>query len=166
MDFSFIAYVFVSIVLCLGIFSQLSNSGRTWSGVISLILFILIFVFYGIRWFRDTSSVFNYTGSWPPIINMCPDYLVYFKKGMQDTCIDLTGVAKGGSNLKPWTKEDNPQNPPADSAKYFPYTYTAGADSSRMGILCKATMEAGLTWEGITNGESCTFTTPAKVLTQ
>ena len=164
MDFSFIAYIFVCIALGFGVFTQLSNSGRTWSGIIGLILFILIFVFYGIRWFRGTSSVFNYSGSWPPIINMCPDYLVYFKNGAQDTCVDLTGVAKGGSSLKPWTKEDNPQNPPADSAKYFPYVYKPGADDVRMKLLCKSTMEAGLTWEGITNGESCTFTSSTKVL--
>lgn len=163
MDFSFIAYIFVCIAVCLGVFTQLSNSGRMWSGIISLILLVLIFVFYGIRWFRGTKSAFNYSGSWPPIINMCPDYLVYFKNGTQETCVDLTGVAKGGG-LVPWTKEDNPQNPPTDSAKYFPYTYKAGADATRLKLLCSETMKAGLTWEGITNGESCTFTDPAKVL--
>ena len=164
MDFSFIAYIFVCIAVCLGVFTQLSNSGRLWSGIICLILFILIFLFYGIRWFRGTNSAFNYSGSWPPIINMCPDYLVYFKRGNQDTCIDLTGVSKGGSSLTPWTMEDNPQNPPADDRKYFPYVYRTGDDESRMKFLCTKTMEAGLTWEGITNGESCTFTSPSKVL--
>jgi hypothetical protein len=30
--------------------------------------------------------------------------------------------------------------------------------------LCTKTMDAGLTWEGITNGESCTFQANQKVL--
>ena len=163
MDFSFIAYVFLCIVLGLGVFTQLSNSGRTWGGIITLILFILIFVFYGIRWFRGTSSVFNYSGSWPPIINMCPDYLVYFKKGTQDTCVDLTGVAKTQAVLAPWSSEDTTANPPASDTKYFKFVYKPGADATRMKLLCKETINAGLTWEGITNGESCTFTSPTTV---
>jgi hypothetical protein len=169
MDFSFIAYIFVCIALCLGVFTQLFNSGRLWTGIICLVLFLLIFVFYGIRWFRGDKSVFSYSGSWPPIINMCPDYLVYFKRPLgnnrtEDTCVDLSGVAKGGSSLKQWTQDDNPQNPPGDDDKYFKYVFKTGADDARMKLLCQKTMEAGLTWEGITNGESCTFTSPTKVL--
>ena len=60
--------------------------------------------------------------------------------------------------------EDNPQNPPADDRKYFAHVYRTGDDDSRKKFLCTKTMEAGLTWEGITNGESCTFTSPTKVL--
>ena len=164
MDFSFIAYVFLCIVLGLGIFMQLSNSGRTWGGIVTLILFILIFVFYGIRWFRGTSSVFNYSGSWPPIINMCPDYLVYFKKNNRESCVDLTGVAKSQTVLAPWSSEDTTANPPNPNGnKYFRYVYRPGADAARMKELCTQTINAGLTWEGITNGESCTFTTPPRV---
>jgi hypothetical protein len=159
MDYSLIAYIFIAAVIILTTFSKLSNSGRYWAAILSLILFILIFVFYGLRWFRGDKSVFTYTGQWPPIINMCPDYLVYYKTAnKRDTCVDLIGVNRSGGSLKNWTKEDI-NNPPQDSAKYFPYVYKPGMTGDKLRELCNAAMQYGLTWEGITNGESCTFTT-------
>jgi hypothetical protein len=157
MDFSFIAYIFICIVIGLGAFTQLNNSGRTWSAILCLILFILIFVFYGMRWFQGTTSKFTYSGSWPPIINMCPDYLVYYKNGRQDTCIDLTGVNRSSGALQTWTKEEI-NNPPLNPNKYFPHVYKPALTGDKLKELCDKAMEYGLTWEGITNGESCTFT--------
>ena len=156
MDYSFIAYIFICIVVGLGLFSALNSSGRTWSAILTLILCILIFVFYGLRWFRDTSSVFSYKGSWPPIINMCPDYLVYFKNGTVDSCIDLVGVNNSGGSLQAWSKEEL-NNPPQAADKYFNYVYKPGMKAEELDVLCKKAQEAGLTWEGITNGESCTY---------
>lgn len=164
MDYSFIAYILVVIIVCLGTFSSLNNSDRLWAAILTLVLFVLIFTFYGMRWFRDTTSVFSYTGSWPPIINMCPDYLVYFKRGNQDTCVDLIGVNRSNGGLKRWAKEDTPANPPGDSSKYFPFVYKPGMTDKELANLCRKTMDAGLTWEGITNGESCTFQSREKVL--
>ncbi len=158
MDYAFLAFVFLCIALGLSTFQALSNSGRNWAAILTLILFILIFVFYGQRWFRDTKTTATYTGSWPPIINMCPDYLVYFKNGNKDTCIDILGVSRNSDVLKPWTKDDNPQSPPSDTAKYFNYVYKPNMTPEQLKTLCDAAMSNGLTWEGITNGESCTFT--------
>jgi hypothetical protein len=156
MDFGFIAYIFVCVVITLFTFSKLSGSDRMVAAIASLVLFILIFVFYGKRWFRGESSAFKYGGAWPPVINMCPDYLVYFKNGTQDTCVDLIGVAKEGG-LSPWTQEDI-NNPPSSANKYFNHVYKPGMPSDKLKELCDATMRAGLTWEGITSGESCTYT--------
>lgn len=156
MDFSFIAYVFLCIVVGLGTFTTLNGSGRTWSGILALVLLILIFVFYGLRWFQGTTSVFSYKGSWPPIINMCPDYLVYFKNGTTDTCIDLVGVNNSSGKLQAWSKEEL-NNPPQAADKYFNFVYKPGMKAEELSRLCKAAQEAGLTWEGITNGESCTY---------
>ena len=154
MSWSLIAYIFFCIVVGLGSFMQLLNSGRMLAAILCLILFILIFVFFGLRWFPGGESVFTYKGPWPPLINTCPDYLVYYNNNGQDTCIDMLGVSRNG-NLKSWTKDDNPKNPPADSSKYFPYTYKPGMSIEALNKLCQATNAAGLTWEGITNGESC-----------
>lgn len=158
MDFPFIAYILVSVVLGLTLFTTLNNSGRTWGGIVSLILVILILVFYGLRWFRDTSTVFTYTGNWPPLINMCPDYLVYFRRGTQDTCVDLLGVNRSDGALMPWNKDMNPKNPPAEDKYYFPFVYRTGMAGADLKKLCDKAMQFRLTWEGITNGESCTFT--------
>ena len=142
---------------------KLMQSGRQTAALICLVFFILIFVFYGIRWFSG-SSLTNYTGAWPPIINTCPDYLLYYKRGSKPTCVDTLGVNRSGGLLKPWTKDDTPQNPPADDAKYFPYIYKSGMNPTDIQNLCILTQQAGLTWEGITNGESCTYNPPTNVL--
>jgi hypothetical protein len=157
MDFSLIAYILLCIVLGITLFRTLSNSGRFWGALIILVLSILIFVFYGMRWFAGDRSKFRYNGPWPPVINMCPDYLIYFKNGSTDTCIDMLGVSRGMGTLKPWTREDNPNNPPQDPQKYFAFVYKPGMNTAEMKNLCNATMQAGLTWEGITNGDSCTI---------
>jgi hypothetical protein len=160
MDYLFLAYIFVCIALGLGVFSQLNSSGRTWAGILSLILLILIFVFYGQRWFEGTSGKFSTTpGSWPPIINMCPDYLVYYKHGAKDTCVDMLGVSKNGA-LSVWTDSDTASPPELTSgsqSKYFQHVYKPGLKSEELKVLCDKSMEAGLTWEGITNGDSCTY---------
>jgi hypothetical protein len=162
-SYSMIAYILLCIVIGLTTFTQLNKSGRTWTAILSLILFILIFVFYGLRWF-DTSGPSAYKGVWPPLINMCPDYLVFFRNGNRETCVDMLGVSRTGA-LKPWGPEDNSSNPPADENKYFPYVYKPGLPEERLRVLCQKTQEAGLTWEGITNGDSCTYTPAEKVKT-
>ena len=153
MDYSFIAYVFLSIVFILGGVYTLHSRQRPYSAILSLFFFTSVMTFFGQRWFNDGKSKANYTGTWPPMINMCPDYLVYFKN-QGDTCVDISGVNRSGGSLKAWTSEDTPQNPPADPAKYFRFVYKSGADLNQ---LCQAAMNAGLTWEGITNGDSCTY---------
>lgn len=157
MDYSFIAYIFICIVVGLGTFTQLTKTNRYWTAILSLILFILIFVFYGMRWFRGTSTVFSYTGTWPPVINACPDYLVYFKNApMGGACVDMIGVNKGGGNLKVFTQEDV-ANPPQDRAKYFQGVYKSGLGAKDIKYLCDLTQRSGLTWEGIYNGDSCVY---------
>lgn len=156
MRFSMIAYILLSIVIGLTVFQRLNAANRLWAAILATVLFILIFIFYGMRWF-ETKPNDVYKGVWPPIINMCPDYLVYFKQGGKESCVDMVGVNRSGGILKPWTKEDSPSNPPTDEAKYFNYVYKPNMNKTKMRELCKAAMDYGLTWEGITNGESCTF---------
>lgn len=169
MDYGFIAYIFVAIAIILGVFSQLNNSGRTWSAIVSLVLLILIFVFYGQRWFEGTSGKFSSPrGAWPPIINMCPDYLVYFKHSSGvDTCVDMLGVSSN-SSLSQWNDTDTSTPPDLQSsnsyisgsnAKYFKHIYKPGLNAAELKVLCDKAMEAGLKWEGITNGDACTYST-------
>jgi len=164
MNYYFIAYIFLCIVIGLTVAMKLFQSSRSIAGIISLILFIFIFVFYGRRWFKNNTVIGQYTGTWPPIINTCPDYLVYFKRNGKDTCVDLLGVNRSGGLLRPWARDDNPENPPADDAKYFRYIFRPKMHPKDMRILCNAAMQSGLTWEGITNGEHCTYIPPPVVL--
>lgn len=166
MDYYLIAYIFLVLIVIFQAASSLFGSGRTWSGIIVLIVFILIFTFYGMRWFRGDKFVGAYSGAWPPVINTCPDYLTYFKKPLsngrfQDTCVDLIGIQRTGasSTLQPWGASDNPSNPPGGNEKYFSFVYRPGMAANDLQNLCSKSQEYGLTWEGITNGESCTFAT-------
>ncbi len=157
MDWYFIAYVFFCMVTGLGLYVLMFRSGRMWSLLALIILTSLIFTFFSLRWFSGNTSFFSYKGSWPPIINMCPDYLVYYKNQTVDSCIDLVGVNNSNGKLQAWSKDDV-ANPPQAADKYFPYVYRPGMTGDQLANLCQRAMEAGLTWEGITNGESCTYT--------
>jgi hypothetical protein len=161
MDYYLIAYVFLVLIILFQAASSLFGSSRTTAGIVVFILFILIFVFYGMRWFRGDRVANAYNGAWPPVVNTCPDYLTYYKKpktgsGFEDTCIDLVGMSRN-NGLTPWSPSDNPNNPPSDSKKYFMQVYKPGMGPSDLSTLCNAAQTAGLTWEGITNGEACTY---------
>jgi hypothetical protein len=165
MSWSLILYIFVTIVIGLTVLRYLSASDRWLSAVIFLILSILIFVFYGLRWFTGDQSRFNYSGTWPPVINMCPDYLVYKKIGNDNVCVDMLGVSTG-SGLTQFTQADDKSPPPVFGTtgnpntinpKYFQPVIFPTSDTNARGAACAAASAKGYTWEGITNGESCTY---------
>lgn len=172
MDYYLIAYIFLVLITIFQASSTLFRSERSLAGIVVLILFILIFVFYGMRWFHGDRIASAYKGSWPPVINTCPDYLTYYryKDGatVTDTCIDIIGVARSssssGATLTPWSSSDNAENPPSlsGSGKYFTKVYRPGMGPSALSGLCAAARSSGLTWEGVTDGESCTY---AKTMT-
>lgn len=173
MDYYFLAYILLAIFLELSVISNLTSQGRSTAAGLVGVFFLFIFIFFGRRWFTGLSTVkrgncgtttvggtmkLTYSGPWPPVINMCPDYMVYFNRnGTTDTCVDISGVNRSGGALKAWTVENTVDSPPADDMKYFPYVYRTNMTDAQKTELCRQTMAAGLTWEGITDGEKCTF---------
>ena len=82
MDFWFIAYILVSAILGSSAISVLYKGGQTIGAMALLVLLLLIFVFYGLRWFKGgklKGSTVDGKIPWPPIINMCPDFMVSYK---------------------------------------------------------------------------------------
>ncbi len=125
----------------------LFSSGRSIAGGLVFIGFILVFTFYGMRWFKANGDPKNtYTGSWPPIINTCPDYFVL----MNNTCVDPTGISADYGLTDAEVAE-------GDTKKNFPYRYQPGMNKTQLNNLCTKAKDNKLTWEGITNGDSCTF---------
>ena len=110
---------------------------------------LYVCIIYGIRWFNNASSSAT---AWPPVINTCPDYLTYYERKkdgkMVPTCIDTIGVAKK-SGLKIFPKDGDSNS---DEACFFTIP-TTNAEK------CQQAINMGLTWEGITNGESCVINT-------
>ena len=115
---------------------------------------ITVFVIFGLRWFKYGGNPLI-SSAWPPVINTCPDYLVYYERmtptGKVPTCIDTTGVSTKADVMAKWTSEGPV---PTDDKYFFSLNWTkTGIDL--LAEKCQRAIEKGLTWEGISNGESC-----------
>jgi hypothetical protein len=124
-----------------------------------------LLVTYGLRWFAGEKSILSdAVVQWPPAMNTCPDFLTYYKRKKADgtseeTCIDTIGVSRNSAMLQRF-----PMNGPApDDDKYFFPLKTAASDAAKNQELCQRAILYGLTWEGITNGESCILPDGTKV---
>ena len=125
-----------------------------YKGLGALLYFVgslYVCIIYGTRWFGPSSDPVT---SWPPIINTCPDYLSYYKRilsdGAHDTCIDTFGIADQ-SVLQQFPSDGTI---PSDDSYYFSLETT---NTDKKTAMCQQAIGAKLTWEGITNGESCVF---------
>ena len=157
-------YIIVALFIIGGGTYKLYGMEQPYGAFLFLVGVLYVVVIYGLRWFGSGSSLFAQTPvSWPPTINTCPDFLTYYgrKKAdgtVEDTCIDFIGVSKNG-RLMVFPK-DGTTNPPTTDDYYFSLTTTSTDTAGRNAALCQRAMTDGLTWEGITNGESCAAPLP------
>jgi hypothetical protein len=153
-------YVFLAIVIVLGGTIQLFKTERQLTSIMYFVGSLVIVSFFGVRWFDklddDTGDM-----KWPPVINTCPDYLTYYKRTVNgqkvDTCIDVLGVSRKPDVLAKWTSQHSAANPPADDKYYFSLVFDKVQGKSKTEQMCERALEAGVTWEGITDGLSCTI---------
>lgn len=153
-------YIVVAILISAGGAYKLFSGNMSIGAFLFLIGAIAIFITFGLKWFK-TGAMFSDTPvSWPPTINTCPDYLVYYSRQMtdgtkQDACIDMIGVSKNGA-LKVFPNVKSSTNSVPNTDEYYFSLVTKSSDpSGRKQELCQRAITMGLTWEGITNGESC-----------
>jgi len=102
-----ILYLLVSVAIAASAFNFMMKRGQGTGASIFMVLFIIIFIYYGIRWFG--SNIFNAADSvkvaWPPIVNMCPDFMVMWtdtQDGGKVYCYDaknLYELKTAGSNF-------------------------------------------------------------------
>ena len=147
-------FIITAIFVIAGGSYKLVGLTYTLSAVIFFIGSLGIFIIFGAKWFSPNSIFAKTPVSWPTMTNTCPDYLIYYGRktsnGIQDTCIDTIGVSKNGAlKLFPKGKE------PSAGDYYFPLATKSSDPAARNQELCQRAMNCGLTWEGITNGESC-----------
>ena len=157
MDYQFIVYVFLAIVIITYGPMYFYRQNKMTSAFIFFVLAILIMTFYGIRWFTEDTMNINSSGAtWPPYINVCPDYLTYYEGSIGKGCINKTEQAIG--TLQPING-----SAPSSTAQIFNHKATgvqpsyASYDIENKEAACMKAREMTLTWEGITNGDSCTF---------
>jgi hypothetical protein len=141
-SYKLIFYVLFCTFVGLSVMVQLMKSNRSVAGISYLILAILIFIFFGLRWFgREGKGV---KGQWPPIINACPDYLTRYTRqrgsgptnAVIPTCIDTVGVSRN-AQMKKWPTDGTV---PTDNAYYFTLDGT-------MEEKCRRAKAMGLSWE-------------------
>jgi hypothetical protein len=140
-SYKMIIYILFCVFVGLAPTMQLMRapSNRIISATVYLILAILIFVFFGLRWFGSGSN--ESSGQWPPIVNMCPDYLTLYNRVKSDrtvekTCIDMVGVSTN-CGISKWVDSDSGHS---DDKYYFSL---AGSMQEK----CKRAKDKGLSWE-------------------
>ena len=157
----FVVYVILSFLTIFQVTSKLMPMGQGRAAIYAIGASLLA-IFFGYRWFSNSK---NASESWPPTINMCPDYLTYvpnLSKTLTTSingggCVDTLGVTRG--NLEKTFPSDI-SNKALTANKIFRYTSadvkaTAETDTATTQAICDACRMAGVTWEGVYDGDSC-----------
>ena len=154
MEYTFIIYIFLSLVLTSGGSYTLLMSGRFVSSILFFIGIIAIEIYFGIRWFNGTNqrSIQPSIGNWPPSVNVCPDFLSLYKTSNQYYCVDTIGVApnKEGA-IRVFTSEVGIE--PEDTYRFNLHLDKGGTDRTK--ALCDEAKKKYVTWEGVWDGSTC-----------
>jgi len=156
MDLSFYMYIFGSLALILGGTYTFFSRQSSIAGAIFLVGSIALTIFFGVRWFLP-SGVRTTKGAWPPVINVCPDFLslhtIVSGTTTEKVCIDTVGVASGAGGIERWPGTDT------NEEKYLFHLFAA--DPTRQAKLCQQCKDKKVTWEGVYDPSgSCSSNTP------
>jgi hypothetical protein len=158
MNLYLILYGLLALAALLGGVSTLYGMNMSIAAVLYAVGAGFLLVTYGLRWFAGEKSILSGAKvQWPPVMNTCPDFLTYYKRKKsdgtsEDCCIDTIGVSRNAAMLQRFPSS----GPAPEDDKYFFSLKTTKSDSAgRNQELCQRAILYGLTWEGITNGESC-----------
>ena len=160
MSTKLILYILFCIAVGLGGTVGLFRMNRALAAASYLILSLLIFVFFGLRWFVYTVGDVS---KWPPVVNTCPDYLTSYQRqtanGTVATCIDLVGVSTNGALSRfpaSGTAPSESGSGPSANSFYFPMNVSPTAKlTDPITSLCNYTRSSGLSWDGVINGQAC-----------
>ena len=154
MEYTFLIYIFLSLVLTSGGSYTLLMSGRFVSSILFFIGIIAIEIYFGIRWFNGTNqrSIQPSIGNWPPSVNVCPDFLSLYKTSNQYYCVDTIGVApnKEGA-IRVFTSEVGIE--PEATYRFNLHLDKGGTDRTK--ALCDEAKKKYVTWEGVWDGSTC-----------
>ena len=130
-------------------------------------LSLYIFITYGLQWFGPNGPYSKTTVQWPPSINTCPDFLTAYTVSTKPSikgCVDTIGVSRNQAFIKlPSSGQPSWANGPptsviGDTATATNYNSTGFfpiVPNEKASDLCTRLQTAGLTWEGIWDGENC-----------
>jgi hypothetical protein len=148
--------MFLSIVITLAGTYVLIKSDRTLGSLLFLVGIILVLTYYGLRWFSEDSFKFTKLSAkqWPPVMNLCPDFLTYTRRTDTGTkvvnvCVDMIGVSQNG--IQKFKDNSNLQN----ENYIFNLFEDEKSTVERYKKLCEECKRKKVTWEGIYDGVSC-----------
>jgi hypothetical protein len=159
MNYYLLTYVLLCIVIGLGIIAILAQTGRGIGAVVFLVGAIMVFTFFGLRWFKYGTNPFA-NSMWPPIINTCPDYLVYVERTKNGktigACVDPLGVARS-NELQKWVYSGSMNDTTAPTANnlFFDLDFNETDPVKLQKLRCEKCMNLGVTWDGVSDGETC-----------
>jgi hypothetical protein len=161
-------YVLGAIIVEIGVISYAMKANQYLLLALFIPLSLYIFLVYGQRWFGKDGIYSGKVIQWPPAVNTCPDFLTAYtipKNGSIPAikgCVDTIGISRKEGGFKKLKSsgvlESRPQEVlTAIAAKqynttdFFPINIAGETPSE----LCARIQDAGLTWEGIFDGENC-----------
>jgi hypothetical protein len=156
MNLSFYLYLFLAIASITGGSYYFFKSNNSIAGSIYLISSIIIAAFFGARWFLPSGVRANSSGLWPPVINVCPDFmsLVTLKPESTGTdpsvsetvCVDTIGVYSNG--IAKWS-------PGSTSENTIFHLFANLEGTARKTALCDQSKTKNVTWEGFYTEGTC-----------
>jgi uncharacterized membrane protein YuzA (DUF378 family) len=158
-NWKLLGYVVFSILFLVYGTKEIYSIRRT-SGIIFGIGCFLVLLHFGLRWFgrqKQTST------NWPPSINTCPDYLTY--NSTISGCVDFLGVTTGSGTeaIQKIKKSDYGASGTITSTTQLPKVFkktsadvTAATTDQALLDICDLCQRAGVTWEGVWDGDTCT----------
>lgn len=156
MNLTLYLYVFSAAIMVISGSVFFFKNGNSITGGIYGIGSLALAIFFGTRWFLPSGIDAGAGTQWPPVINVCPDFLSLYTltpsgaAAAKKVCIDTIGVSKNGS-LKVWSDPTQ-----TDSSYFFDPTPTVATGSTLVATLCDQCTAKGITWEGIYDGTACT----------
>ena len=148
----FIWYTVTAIAFVVLGTQNLAATGTT-TAVIFAIGASITLINFGLRWFGQTT---NRPRVWPPVINMCPDYLTYVPS--LPGCIDMLGITNKAAGLLRTLPTEVNNVKLGNTNKVFEFTSkdVKSADSiNALQAICDRCKNAGVTWEGVYDGDTC-----------
>jgi hypothetical protein len=151
-NWNLVIYILACIVFLVYGTNKVYATGQA-RGVIFAIGCLIVLVYFGLKWF---GSRIEKPKNWPPIINMCPDYLTYVSK--LRGCVDMLGVSKASSGITKTLPSEVGSLSKSNTQKVFEFTsedVRSAKSVNDLKKICERCQTAGLTWEGIWDGDVC-----------
>jgi hypothetical protein len=155
MELSFIFYLFAAFIIIPGTYFILSSQRKFIAAIIACIGLLVLFVLFGIQIYtvegKYATSPTN-TMTWPPSINMCPDFLSLYKVNGMYYCVDTAGVSKKPDQLEKFNPTTAAGSTSATDKHLFNIFPLEADDDKRRTNIKKECIDKGVTWEGVYDG--------------